>query len=245
MAINKSQYEGKSFVDNNGETFIVEKIFDAKCVKVVYPETDTSKIVQLVHVREGRIKNPAHGNTRPTQQVKWLGLKNVNSRRQEFEIIEVKTSKVKVRFKDTGTEKYTTKENFRYGKVMDNMSPSLCGVGYVGFYDKTIPYAQRAYILWSGMISRCYGNNQTVGHDCYVGIEVSNSWKCFANFIADLPSLDGFQQWIDMKDVDLDKDLKSDLVKMYSNKTCCFIDRKLNQNQLKNTKHKDGVWPHV
>lgn len=70
------------------------------------------------------------------------------------------------------------------------------------------------------MIERCY-HVKAINYKKYGGngVTVSNRWKCFKNFYNDVQHIPNY---------DLDKDLLSKDVKIYSKETCCWLDKDLN-----------------
>ena len=90
----------------------------------------------------------------------------------ELEIVEyIGWRKVKVRFVETGSEKWAQRIQIEKGKVSDPYLPHLHGIGYVGSGDYTTRVGNkktRCYCLWSGMLSRCY-NKRDWRYPCYGG----------------------------------------------------------------------------
>ena len=83
-----------------------------------------------------------------------------NSKRfGNYEVIEYKNwSCVKIRFKNTGYEYYTTLQNIKNSEVKDKSVPTVYAVGILGDkYSTTHNYKSlREYELWNGMLARCY-----------------------------------------------------------------------------------------
>lgn len=113
---------------------------------------------------------------------------------------------------------------------------TLCGIGYRGVMkDGSIPPAiinkkkTREYALWSAMINRCYSKN------AYKNCIVCERWHSYANFLEDLPKVEGYDYWLNNpnKRICLDKDIKQQNTKnkIYSLETCCFIDNKNNSQE--------------
>lgn len=70
-------------------------------------------------------------------------------------------------------------------------------------------YYIKAYSLWRNMMFRCHGTNYTPCQEYYKndGIFVDMDWRCFENFLADLPGIPGFHNWVSAPDMySLDKD---------------------------------------
>ena len=77
---------------------------------------------------------------------------------------------------------------------------------------------QEPYCKWVSMLNRCYGNHEGNNY-CYKGVYVCDEWHNYQNFAdwfyANYPK--------DGRRYDLDKDLLSGDVKIYSPKTCTFL----------------------
>ena len=138
-----------------------------------------------------------------------------------------------IQFKDTGTTMQVLKANAIKGKVKDPYAVSVWGVGYVGFFSRKLPYWKQANQLWRNMMKRCYCEKDPRG---YFGTAfVDSRWKCFANFLEDLPKLDNFEKWLDgfISGVkyNLDKDLKVEGNKLYSREVCSFVLESVNKSE--------------
>lgn len=94
--------------------------------------------------------------------------------------------------------------------------------------------AVKEYVLWKHMIGRCYSEKFHEEQPTYKNCKVCERWLCFANFLEDLPLIEGYELWSNNDGYVLDKDLKQQGVKnkVYSLETCCFI------SQLDNTKER-------
>ena len=146
-----------------------------------------------------------------------------------------RNSKVaKVRFLDTGFERYAKIDEIERGKVRDYYKKTIFGVGYLGD-NRKLKFTQREYRLWYKMMDRCY-NQESPVYRFYgeKGVTVDPRWHCFVNFLNDLPSLPGYNEFINSRpgEYNLDKDYLQNGVpyenKVYSKDTCCFIDAKFN-----------------
>jgi len=138
-----------------------------------------------------------------------------------------------IKFVKSGSVRMANMDNIRAGKVKDLYSPTRYGVGYDGDIVKT-PYWKRARELWSNMLKRCYCNKKTARNNTYYNkVIVSARWKCFANFLKDLPKLEGFRDWEQNKGMELDKDIKGDGT-VYDIYTCCFTTGTINRRECKN-----------
>lgn len=161
-----------------------------------------------------------------------------------LEVVSYKNAnEVAVRFLNTGYETVVEAGQIRSGEVRDWSLPRVFGVGIVEDVDinlkETYPKHRQ---LWQNMLNRCYNNNtEYVGK--YESCHVSDTFLYFKNFRLWCDEQIGFNSKDDKgKPFALDKDL---LVKgnlLYSENTCCFIPRDIN-NLLLTTKKLRGDLP--
>jgi hypothetical protein len=158
----------------------------------------------------------------------------------EFSIIErVGKDKVLVKFTETGSVVETWRGNCKAGKVADPFHKSRLGIGYLGFFQKT-SYHKPAYQLWSNMLKRCYDKNDKKGY--YGRCVVAPEWHCYATFLDSLPKLEGFSDWKERKNMNLDKDILGDGT-VYSHLTCKFVTEFENKSLgKKNKQFVNGEW---
>lgn len=142
----------------------------------------------------------------------------INNAGLELKIISKVGKKCIVQFTDTGSIRNANIDNIKAGKVKDLHSPSRYGVGYDGEFVK-VSYWKKARDLWSNMLKRCYYEGDAKGY--YGSVVVDARWHCFANFLEDLPKLEGFNDWLNNKGMQLDKDKSG--TKVYSVLTCIFL----------------------
>ena len=126
---------------------------------------------------------------------------------------------VRIRFVITDCEITTQASHIREGAVMDNLKPSVCGVGFVGngkYRSRVNGKAVKAYRTWGSMIERCYSKKCQAKHPTYIGCSVVEEWHNYQNFA----------KWFDENYIDgceLDKDIKIKGNKVYSPSTCIFV----------------------
>ena len=112
------------------------------------------------------------------------------------------------------------------------MKPSVCGVGYLGcnlelkasYNGKKCPI----YYAWVRMFERCYSKKFHRINPTYVGCTVSEEFKDYSKW----------REWYDNYQYKhdgwhLDKDLLFKGNKVYSESTCVFIPREINQVLVK------------
>lgn len=142
-----------------------------------------------------------------------------------LEVIEyISASKVKVRFINTGYERFAANKEIRSGMVKDNMMPVIAGVGYIGdgkYTARVNGEVGCAYMTRAHMIKRCYCEKSLKIRPTYNNVSVCKSWHNFQNFAKwyyeNHPN-DGLKY-------DLDKDIKQRGIKhkVYSPDTCMFV----------------------
>lgn len=150
----------------------------------------------------------------------------------KYVVLGYKNDIITIKFLETGyiTQTNTSKMN---GYIKDRLKPSVCGVGYLG--DCDVKSYSKEYTVWRGIIERCY-NTKRKDYKSYglLGVTVCDRWKCFANFVKDLPCVDGYDKYKFLNnELDLDKDIKQKDIpiskKIYSQETCMFVDKHINR----------------
>lgn len=158
-----------------------------------------------------------------------IGKNNLN---EKYEIISYKgKNDVIIKFLKTDYKLKTSTGNLYTGRVRDRLTPSVYGVGVLGYfrpYDD--PYYKKIYSHWAHMIRRCYDKKykeyKNYGGE---GITVCDRWIRFDNFYDDFRKLDGYSEEImELKmHRHLDKDIKQSHLpfseRVYSLETCCLI----------------------
>lgn len=153
-----------------------------------------------------------------------------------YKIIEYrKATDVTVKFMD----EYGYIKNTSYGEcekryVTNPYDRTVCGIGYRGVTsDGIVPGGKlypREFRLWHSMMARCYNSKYHEQEPTYKECYVCDRWLCFANFLEDLPFIDGYDKWYNNTDkkMALDKDVKIKGNKIYSIDTCMFISSDYN-----------------
>ena len=130
--------------------------------------------------------------------------KSLNS--GNFKIVKYNDAyNVEIQFLKTGFETSATLGNIRNGKVKDSYSPSVYGVGILGtkYPSKVNGVLTKEYVLWRGMLKRCYSDVYKKRYPTYEGCKVSNKFKNYEYFYEWYHKQIGF----DVKGWHLDKDL--------------------------------------
>lgn len=101
-----------------------------------------------------------------------------------------------------------------------------------GVATNDLSYKENSYTIWHSMIRRCYSEVYQKSKPTYKECKVSNDWLLHSNF----------KRWYDsnyIEDWQLDKDLLSGNMKLYSEETCCFLPSSLNSLIIKQKKSGD------
>lgn len=111
-------------------------------------------------------------------------------------------------------------------KIHDPYFPSYAGVGYYGKPHRE--YSTKEINLWRGILKRCYQESSTTYKRYGVkGVTVCKRWHCFANFLEDISTIPGYEDWLRHPgSYALDKDYYS--ANQYGPKTCVFVSNRLN-----------------
>ena len=163
----------------------------------------------------------------------------------DFKILKYNDkTNVEIQFLNTGYEATVELGNIRKGEVKDPHSPSVFGEGILGtkYPTKVSGVQTKEYSLWMNMLRRCYSDKYQKKQPTYEGCEVSDNFKSFEYFYEWCHKQIGFgnEGW------QLDKDLLIKGNKVYSEDSCVFIPREINQLLVKRTasrgKHPIGVY---
>jgi len=158
----------------------------------------------------------------------------------EFNLLSQEGKQCVIQFTGTGSVRRANIDNIKAGKVRDLYQKTSYGVGWLGEYERT-GYHVQAQQLWRNMIKRCYTDDPK-GYKAK-GTTVDPRWYCFADFLKDLPKLPNFNQWVDKRGYQLDKDLRVPEANVYSYETCSFVTEHENKQAGKlNKKLIDGYW---
>ena len=96
----------------------------------------------------------------------------------------------------------------------------------------------KEYQLWKDMLARCYNERRLSLYPTYLGCSVSENFKDFQFFAEWCGKQTGFN----LDDWHLDKDILVKGNKVYSENTCVFIPREIN-NLLNSHEVRRGLYP--
>ena len=157
-----------------------------------------------------------------------------NKKGLEFIVLE-KTGKsrtsislYKIRFLESGyIADGISSGHIRKGEVKDHLSPSVFGVGCLGYawgYAKRHE-SRRLYYTWRSMLRRCYDPSYNkYAYYGGIGIKVCARWHRLDYFVEDIVHLPGYDaEAFERGDLNLDKDIINRSAMIYSPETCCLV----------------------
>ena len=156
----------------------------------------------------------------------------------DFKILKYNNSRnVDIQFVTTGFETSAQLEHIKNGNIKDPYVASVHGVGIAGAkYPITVNGVHtKEYDLWNNMLKRCYSDAYQKKQPTYKGCEVSAKFKSFEYFYEWCNKQIGFGNQDNENPFHLDKDLLIKGNKVYSEDSCVFIPREINQLLTKRT----------
>ena len=167
----------------------------------------------------------------------------------DFKVLKYNDSKnVEIQFLNTGFEATVRLTTIESGGIKDPYSPSVYGIGVLGTkYPSRVNGVQtKECALWYSMLKRCYSDAFKKKRPTYEGCKVSDKFKNYEYFYEWCNKQIGFGNDGNGNPFQLDKDLLVKGNKVYSESTCVFIPREINQLLIKCTasrgEHLIGVY---
>jgi len=126
-----------------------------------------------------------------------------------------------IKFNDGVIIKNREYQDILKGRVRNFNHKSVYNIGFTGIGEYSNKKYNKIYIIWSGMLERCYSEKKQQLHPSYIGVTVCEEWHNFQNFAKwyEENYIEGFQ---------LDKDILVKGNKIYSPETCCFVPQEIN-----------------
>ena len=211
----------------------IVEYMNSKVVRVRFLDTGYETTGYMCNIRRGEVKDALYDKR------KHEGTIYSSCSFGDFEIIEYfNTSKVKIRFINTGYTTYTCLGVIIRGTIKDKLKPTVYGVGYLG--EGTCKAAldggkTKTYSVWVNMLVRCYCTEYQEKYPCYKDCTVVEEWHSFQNFA----------KWYEENYVEgyhLDKDIKIEGNRIYGPDTCMLVSRQDNNEKAK-AKHYKVVNP--
>lgn len=167
-----------------------------------------------------------------------LGTVYRNNKGLSFQIISKDKARSKgkhtyynIRFLESGFEDSVRSDSIVRGLVRDYLSKSFCGVGMIGYADAK--KNARAYNVWRDMNARCYWvRDKSYRYYGGAGVTVCERWHRFDLFLSDIEGIPGYNKDLFLSGLlRLDKDRKSNGLKIYSPNTTMWLSDTENQEQ--------------
>ena len=138
---------------------------------------------------------------------------------------------VTIKFLNTGNVRKTATSELKKGEIRDNEAFPVYVVGIMDVPNE-LRRGQpnpREYSIWNGIRQRCYNENNRDKLMSYKDVEMSENFKIYSYFKEWCHKQIGFNEegW------QLDKDILSKGVKLYSEDTCCFVPAEITTLILK------------
>jgi hypothetical protein len=218
----------KRYMSNcGGEVEVIEKI-NSEIVVVKFLNTGFTRQAYIDNVKAGKVKDLSLGYVAPIEPINEVWSSNSSG---DFLVIQKQARSVDIMFLETGTTKRVHIENAKKGKVLDPYRRSVYGRGVLGEISKKPKWYKQASQLWRNMMKRCYSEKDSRGY--YGKAFVSLRWHYLPNFIEDLPTLDGFEGWLEGyksgEPYNLDKDTKVKGNMYYTKEFCRFLPQSVNK----------------
>lgn len=241
---------GKIFDSNCCGKFEVLEINDRinkmKQYKVKFVATGFETLVFRTNVKKGAVLD----KTIPHYQSKYkVGQILANPKGKQAKIIKIeyiqrksnpkrKRTYITIEMLDTGYITTCNPEHFNVGKVKDYLSPTVMGVGMLGYVEHLEGRLRdmKEYRLWESMFRRCYQDSYETNNKSYENAYICDRWKRFDYFLEDVQYIEGYDLWKkyheeypDEKNIyEFDKDTKILGNKIYSPDTCRFLIKTIN-----------------
>lgn len=142
---------------------------------------------------------------------------------------------------DSGYVTEMTAQDVWRNKIKDWGSPSVLGVGIVG-WRVLRPTKHPLYRVWHGMLSRCLRPSKR--HQSYSDVTIGSGWLRFDVFVEDAPRLPGYDlDKIASGELQLDKDKLGSSIgrREYGLETCCWLTRQEQALYHRKPKMHDGT----
>ena len=159
----------------------------------------------------------------------------------EFTILDYKDSRnVVIEFTNTKFVTTAKMSNVIKGAVKDKNAPTVLGVGIVGEKYKTWidGKALKQYVIWKGVLERCFDKRFHKKQPTYADCTISEKFLYYEQFYEWCANQEGS----DRDDFFLDKDLLLKGNKIYSENTCVFVPKEVNNFLTLRINHR-GLYP--
>lgn len=175
-----------------------------------------------------------------------IGVEKLNNQGCLMKVIAYKNSEnVLVEFQDK--YKYKTNciwGNFIKGSVKNLYYPTVYGVGITGNKYPTKDdngKDAKEYKAWASMLHRSYILKYKENFPTYKDVICCEEWLYYPNFYEWMHTQENFEKLMELKDIQVDKDILIKGNKIYSPKTCCLVPNSVNGLFIKSNATRGGL----
>ena len=227
---------GSVFKNKKGLEFEVVEYVTSTRIKVRFIGSGYETISARKEIKNGKIRDwvatpllpkPVYvKSTREKNTAVNVGDIYKNHHNCSYEVVELlPNSMCKVRFLDEFSHERVVPRTDAKKGVRNPFNRVVAGVGYIGEGDFSPSNDRQVFNLWSNMLVRCYDAYSLSKQPTYEGCKVHEKWQCFQNFA---PWCYAQKEFVENKDWCLDKDILLKGNKLYSEDTCAFVPRDIN-----------------
>lgn len=138
-----------------------------------------------------------------------------------------------IQFVDTNAIYVRSSTAIRSGAVKDLYMPKIFNKGFLGEGKYSFTSHKDIYYRWHVMLERVYSSRRPSYKDCTINEE----WLNFQNFAKDLESLMKEKGIDSLEGYEIDKDIKSNEIKIYSKETVSLVTRTENVKEMHSRIH--------
>ena len=227
MGKRKKDVIGEQHISSKGQLMTIIKCQTLKDITVEFEDGTIVEHKTYFDFLRGKIRNPNfYSSIR-------VGEKTIVNGEIATIVEYIDAFNCSIQFEDGTIIKNVTYGNFKKNNLSNPNKPTVCGVGYLGqgeFWSKKNGHQSSVYIMWQGMIERCYDGETIKKRPNYKGCIVSEEFKNFQNFAKFYFE----NKWGNGLNLVPDKDLLChNKDKIYSKETICFVPIQINNLFLK------------
>lgn len=168
------------------------------------------------------------------------GERFVNNQGCSFFIVKYhKNNDLYIQFEDEyGAVVHARYDHCIDGSIKNPFHKSVYGVGMIGDVPKGYKTKyKKEYIVWNGMIERCYSERYQEKYPSYKGCSVCERWHRFDLFLEDIKNIPNYDLFINntkRNGIHLDKDTLQDNTtnKVYAPNTVMFLSNSDNVTEM-------------
>ena len=227
---------GEIFKNKKGLDFEVVEYQKSHKVKVRFIESGFEVWSAVKEIKKGSIRDwiatpllPKAvyvSNGRKRKSAVSVGDVYTNHYNSSYEILELLPNKMcKIKFLDEFACELVVPRNNAKSGIRNPYNRAVAGIGYLGEGKYSTSKDRQVFNLWSNMFKRCYDELSLLKQPTYRGCEIEERWHNFQNFAEWCYTQ---KEYVENKDWCLDKDVLVKGNKLYSEDTCAFVPRDIN-----------------